>query len=215
MVMLKTKTIRAVIADDHTVVREGLTAILKRMPELAVVGEERDWPDIIAAIAKQTPEIALLDVRMPGMMAAEGVAILRRNHPELRIVLMSAFDYDEDLYGVMRAGADGFIVKSCSPEEIFNCLRAVIQGKKWLPEDLAAKLSERQQAPELTPRQIQILAMATDGKTNKEIGAALHITEGTVKVQMNQIFRKIGATNRTEAIAKGLQRGLAQAKKYA
>jgi two-component system NarL family response regulator len=214
-VVSKLETIRTVIADDHTVVREGLVAILRRMPEVTVIGQEQSWPDAIAAIGRHNPDVALLDVRMPGMTAAEAVSILRRTNPKLRIVLMSAFECDEDIYGVIRAGANGFIVKSCSPQEIFACLRGVVRGKQWLPAASMDKLQERQQTKELTPRQLEILDMVTDGKSNKEVGSALRITEGTVKVQMNQIFRKLGATNRTEAINKGLQRGLVQWRKQA
>ncbi|MGA9884581.1 MAG: response regulator transcription factor [Candidatus Acidiferrales bacterium] len=202
-------TIRAIVADDYTVVRDGMAAILNRqMPNLSVVGQARTWTEAIATAGQHSPDIALLDVRMPGMEAAEGVAILRREHPELHIVLMSAFDCDEDIYGVIRAGANGFILKDFKPAEILACVRAVLQGKRWLPAGPAQKLSQRLNSPELTLRQIQILQTVTLGKTNKEVGATLGITEGTVKVQMNHIFRKLGASNRTEAITKALQRGL-------
>ncbi|MGH9560307.1 MAG: response regulator [Terracidiphilus sp.] len=213
--MSKTQTIRILIADDHTVVREGLTAILQRIPGVSVEGLESNWPKAIAAVEQHSPDVAVLDVRMPGMAAAEGVAILRRKYPDLRIVLMSAFDCDEDIYGVIRAGANGFMVKNCSPREIVACLHAVMEGKRWLAAGPEAKLLETMHAPELTPRQIQILELVTEGKTNKEVGAALKITEGTVKVQLNHIFRKMGVANRTEAITKGLQRGLVQTRTYA
>ncbi|MGH9687282.1 MAG: response regulator, partial [Candidatus Acidiferrales bacterium] len=201
--------VRAIVADDYTVVRDGMAAILNRqMPNLSVVGQARTWTEAIATAAQHSPDIALLDVRMPGMEAAEGVAILRRAHPKLRIVLMSAFDCDEDIYGVIRAGANAFILKDFKPSDILACVRAVLQGKRWLPAGPAKKLSQRLNSPELTLRQTQILQTVTLGKTNKEVGTALGITEGTVKVQMNHIFGKLGASNRTEAITKGLKRGL-------
>lgn len=210
-----TDSIRAVIADDHTVVREGLRAMLKRIEGLSVVGEARSWTETIGTVEQLAPDLALLDVRMPGMEAAEGVAILRRRHPDLRIVLLSAFDCDEDIYGVIRAGANGFVVKSCTRQEIPLCIEAVLQGKRWLPAGPAAKLAQRLQAPELTARQVEILQLATEGKTNKEIAADLKITEGTVKVQMHHIFRKLGASNRTEAVTRGMQRGLVRLRKHA
>ncbi len=208
--------IRAVIADDHAVVREGLVTVLRRLaPKVSVVGEARNWTEAIAAIDEHKPDLALLDVRMPGMAAAEGVGILRSKHGALRIVLISAFDCDEEIYGVIRAGADGFLMKDSPPYEIGACIRSVMEGKRWLKPGPEKKLLQRMQAPQLTPRQTEILGKVADGKTNKEIGAELGITEGTVKVQLNQIFRKLGVTNRTEAITSGLQRGLVRLKKYA
>jgi len=195
----KRQRIRAVIADDHVMVREGLAVALQRIPGMSVVAQARSWTEAIPVIERFSPDIALLDVRMPGIEAAEGVAILRRRHPALRIVLMSAFDCDEDIYGVIRAGANGFVVKSCPAEEIPSCVHTVLQGKKWLPSGPAAKLAERLQAPELTARQTEIL----------------RITEGTVKVQMNHIFHKLGVTNRTEAVTRAMHRGLVRLKKYA
>jgi two-component system, NarL family, response regulator len=210
------KHIRVVIADDHAVVREGLVTVLRRLtPKVSVVGEACNWTEAIAAVDEHKPDLALLDVRMPGMQAAEGVGILRSKHPLVRIVLISAFDCGEDIYGVIRAGADGFMMKDSPAYEISACVRTVMEGKRWLPPGPAEKLLHRMQAPELTARQVEILEMVADGKTNKGAGAALGITEGTVKVQLNHIFRKLGVTNRTEAITKGLQRGLVRLKKYA
>lgn len=214
--MEKEATIRAVIADDHAVVREGMVAVLRKVaPKVSVVAEARNWTEAIAAVDEQEPDLALLDVRMPGMIAAEGVGILRAKHTHLRIVLISAFDCDEEIYGVIRAGADAFMMKNSPPYEISACVRTVLEGKRWLPPGPAEKLLQRMQAPELTPRQLEILGKVADGKTNKEVGAELGITEGTVKVQLNQIFRKLGVSNRTEAITTGLQRGLVQLKKHA
>ncbi|MGH9717810.1 MAG: response regulator [Candidatus Acidiferrales bacterium] len=210
------RSIRAVIADDHMMVREGLTVVLNRIPGLSVVAQARSWTEAIPAIDRYAPDIALLDVRMPGMEAAQGVTILRHKHPALRIVLISAFDCDEDIYGVIRAGANGFVVKNCSPQEIPTCIRAVLRGKRWLPSGPAAKLAQRLQTPALTARQVEILQIVTEGKTNKEVAAVLKITEGTVKVQMNHIFHKLSVTNRTEAVTQAMQRGLVRLnRKYA
>jgi DNA-binding NarL/FixJ family response regulator len=205
-----------VVADDHAVVREGLITVLRKLaPQLSVVGVAPNWTEALAAVEEHEPDLALLDVHMPGMVAAEGVRILRSKHPHLRIVLISAFDSEEDIYGVIRAGADGFMTKNSPPYEISACLRTVLEGKRWLPPGPAEKLLHRMQAPELTPRQTEILQRVANGNTNKEVAAALRITEGTVKVQLNHVYRKLGVTNRTEAITKGLQRGLVRLKRYA
>lgn len=200
--------IRVVIADDHTVVREGLIAIISRCPGMSVVAEARDWLKALNKIDAYHPHVALLDVRMPGMSAVDGVTSIRRKHPEVKIVLISAFDFDEDIYGVFRAGANGFLVKDCARTEITTCVHAVLAGKVWLPAGPAAKLVARIQSPGLTSRQAEILELVADGKSNKEVGAAMRITEGTVKVHLSHIFRKLGAEGRTQAVRMALERGL-------
>ena len=196
------------IADDHTVVREGLIAIISKIPRMNVVAEAWTWPGVLTKVDSLRPDIALLDVRMPGMEAAEGVAAIRRIHPDLRIVLISAFDYGEDVYGVIQAGANGFLTKDCTRNEIPICLNTVLEGRMWLPPGPAAKLAARIQSPELTGRQAQILEMVAEGKSNKEVGQAMRITEGTVKVHLNRIFRKLGVEGRTQAIRRALERGI-------
>jgi two-component system, NarL family, response regulator len=207
--------IRIVIADDHTVVREGLGTMINRGTDMCVVGEAADWPDAVEQVAQHRPDVALLDVRMPGMSAAEGVAKIHRECPEVGIVMLSAFDAEEDVYGVMQAGASGFMLKSCSGAELRECVRIVHSGGTLLAPGPAAKLAERIQAPELTDRQSQILQLLAEGRTNKEIGDALRITEGTVKLHVNRIFYKLGVRSRAAAAAKALQRGLARFSKTA
>ena len=175
---------------------------------MAVVGEAADWPTAVQEVIRQRPAIALMDVRMPGMDAAEGVAAIRREFPAAGIVLFSAFDREEEVYSVLRAGAQGFLLKGCTREELRECLHAVCEGKTWLAADPAAKLAARVRAPELTAREAVILQFVADGKSNKEVGAMLRITEGTVKVHLNHIFGKLGVGGRTAAIARALQRGL-------
>ncbi len=188
--------IRIVIADDHTVVREGLSTMINRGTDMCVAGEATDWPEAIEQVVQHRPDVALLDVRMPGMSAAEGVAEIHRECPEVGIVMLSAFDAEEDVYGVMQAGASGFMLKSCSGTELRECIRIVHGGGTLLAPGPAAKLAERIQAPELTDRQSQILQLLAEGRTNKEIGQSLKITEGTVKLHVNRIFYKLGVLPR-------------------
>lgn len=207
--------IRIVIADDHTVVREGLSTMINRGTDMSVAAEATDWPEAIEQVVQKRPDIALLDVRMPGMSAADGVAEIHRECPEVGIIMLSAFDAEEDVYGVMQAGASGFMLKSCSGTELRECIRVVHGGGTLLAPGPAAKLAERIQAPELTERQSQILQLLAEGRTNKEIGDALKITEGTVKLHVNRIFYKLGVRSRAAAAAKALQRGLARFSKTA
>jgi DNA-binding NarL/FixJ family response regulator len=213
--MRNTHSIRIVVADDHTVLREGVRTILGRNPEMSVIAEARDWPEAIRAVLNHHPEIALLDVRMPGMEAHEGVSILRQKCPNVGIIMFSAFDRDEEIYGVIRAGARGFLLKDCPREELRECIRAVHQGKTWLTAGPAAKLASRVQASELTNRQREILELVAEGKTNKEVGNVLNITEGTVKVHVNHILGKLGVAGRVAAVTRALQRGLVRLSKSA
>jgi two-component system, NarL family, response regulator len=190
------------------VVREGVAAIIARTPDMSVIAEAGSWPEAIQKATENRPDVALLDLRMPGMRAIDGVAILSKECAEVGIVLLSAFDADEEVYGAIRAGARGFLLKDCTRDELRECIRAVHEGKTWLARGPAARLAERVHTPELTRRQIQILTLVTEGKTNKEVGALLNVTEGTVKVHVNHIFGKLGVGSRTAAITKALQRGI-------
>ena len=205
---MQDRSIRIVIADDHTVVREGLISIINTIPGMSVIAQARSWSQAIAKIDSHRPEVAMLDLRMPEMEAADGVELIRRICPPVRIVLISAFDFEEDIYRVIRAGANGFLVKDCPRQEFQACLRAVLAGKTWLSPGSAAKLTARINAPQITPCQKEVLALMAAGKTNKEVGSAMNITEGTVKIHVNQILKKLGVGGRTAAVTRALQRGL-------
>jgi two-component system NarL family response regulator len=208
-------SIRVVIADDHTVVREGLCTMINRGTDMCVVAEAAQWPEAVEQVLAHRPEVALLDVRMPGLTAAEAVAAIRKACPEVGVVMLSAFDAEEDVYGVMQAGASGFMLKNCSGAELRECIRIVHGGGTLLAPGPASKLAERIQAPELTLRQAEILQLLAEGRTNKQIGDALKITEGTVKLHVNRIFYKLGVRSRAAAASKALQRGLARFSKSA
>jgi DNA-binding NarL/FixJ family response regulator len=206
--MRQAKSIRVVIADDHPAVCEGMSAIINRIPGMSVVAVVPNWSEVVPTIESRRPDLALLDVHMPGMEAADGVAAIRGISQAVRIVLISAFELEEDVYGVIRAGANGFLVKTCLPREMETCFRAVLEGKVWLHPRAAAKLAARMQAPTLTRREAGVLDLMAAGKSNKEVGVAMNITEGTVKIHVNHILYKLGAESRTAAVSKAFQRGL-------
>jgi len=177
---------------------------------MKVVGEAADWPSAVCEVASHHPSIAVLDVRMPGMDAAAGVQSIHRECPSAGVVLFSAFDREDEVCGVLRAGAQGFLLKDCTRAQLRECLCAVHEGKRWLSPGPAAKLAASVQSPGLTEREAQILQLVADGKSNKEVGSALHVAEGTVKVHLSHIFSKLGVRSRTAAIGRALQRGLAR-----
>ncbi len=202
------RSIRAVIADDHSIVREGLAAVINREPDMEVVGEARNWPEAVDQVLQNRPNIAVLDLHMRGMEPADGVATLREKFPAAQIIIYSAFSTDEEVYQVFSAGARGYIVKGDSGrEDLLVCIRAVLRGETWIHPSAAARLAARMTAPNLTRREREVLRLMVVGKSNKEIGSSLDVTEGTVKVHVNHILAKLGVTGRVEAIMAAARRG--------
>ena len=202
------RSIRAVIADDHSIVREGLAAVINREPDMEVVGEARNWPEAIDQVLQNRPDVAVLDLHMRGMEPADGVATLREKFPAAQTIIYSAFSTDEEVYQVFSAGARGYIVKGDSGrEDLLVCIRAVLRGETWIHPSAAARLAARMTAPNLTRREREVLHLMVVGKSNKEIGSSLDVTEGTVKVHVNHILAKLGVTGRVEAIMAAARRG--------
>lgn len=207
--MKKNRTTRIVIADDHSVIREGLAAILNREHDMEVVAQACSWPEAVELVLQHRPGIAVLDLHMRGMQPADGIAAIHEKSPTTPMILFSAFSTDEEVYGVLRAGARGYVLKGESGrEDLLTCIRAVLAGETWI-HPLAAKcLADRIATPNLTAREVEVLGMLAMGKSNKEIGSGLDVTEGTIKVHVNHIFAKLGVTGRVEAIMLAVQRGL-------
>ncbi|MFZ3214546.1 MAG: response regulator transcription factor [Candidatus Acidiferrales bacterium] len=202
------RSLHIVIADDHSIVREGLTAVINREPDMEVVAEARSWPEAVDQVVRKRPEIAVLDLHMRGMDPADGVAALRERFPPAQIIIYSAFSTDEEVYQVFSAGARGYIVKGESGrDDLLVCIRAVSRGELWIHPSAAARLAARMTSPNLTAREVEVLRLIVIGKSNKEIGSALDVTEGTVKVHVNHILSKLGVTGRVEAIMAAVRRG--------
>ena len=202
------RSIQVVIADDHSIVREGLTAVINREPDMQVVAEARNWPEAVEQIVQNRPDVAVLDLHMWGMEPADGVTALREKFPAAQIIIYSAFSTDEEVYQVFSAGARGYIVKGESGrDDLIVCIRAVSRGEMWIHPSAAARLAARMSAPNLTPREIEVLRLMVGGRSNKEIGSSLYVTEGTVKVHVNHILAKLGVTGRVEAIMAAARRG--------
>ena len=200
--------IRILIAEDHNVVRDGLVAIIKQERDMDVVAETGDGRQAVELWKGHRPDVTLMDLRMPGLDGVDAIYAIRAADPNARIVILTTFDGDEDIYRGMRAGAKSYLLKDARREELFQCIREVHAGRTFVPPAIAAKLAERLPAEELSPRELEVLRLLAEGKPNKLIGTALSITEVTVKSHVQAVFRKLNVLSRTEAIAVANRKGL-------
>ena len=207
--MSKEGAIRILIADDHPVVREGLAAMIERRPDMTVVAEAATGREAVAAYRAAQPDVVLMDLRMPDMTGVEAIGAIRGEFPGARIIVLTTYDGDEDIYRGLQAGARAYLLKDAPRDELLDAIRAVHAGQTRIPPAVAARLAERVLAgPELTARELEVLQGIVAGRSNKEIGAALGISEGTVKAHVNNILGKLGVADRTQAVTTALQRGI-------
>lgn len=200
--------IRILIAEDHTVVRDGLVAIVRQEKDFEVVAETGDGREAVELWKRHRPDVTLMDLRMPNLDGVNAIYEIRAADPNARIIVLTTFDGDEDIYRGMRAGAKSYLLKDVRREELFQCIREVHAGGTFVPPAVAAKLAERLVAEELTPRELEVLRVLASGKPNKLIGADLAISEVTVKSHVQSIFRKLNVLSRTEVIAVATRKGL-------
>ncbi|HTU44692.1 MAG TPA: response regulator transcription factor [Bryobacteraceae bacterium] len=200
--------IRILVADDHHVVRQGLVALLKTVSGFQVVAEAADGKQALECFDQHRPDVTLMDLRMPHLGGVEAVTQIRRKYPTARIIVLTTFDGDEDIYRALQAGAKGYLLKGMFGEELMDAIRAVHAGKTRIPPAIAERLADRMGAPALTARELQVLKEIVAGRSNKEIGAELSISEATVKTHINSILGKLGVTDRTQAATSALQRGI-------
>jgi two-component system, NarL family, response regulator len=204
-----TNVISVLIADDHPVVREGLTAIFKAQKDIKVVAEATNGEQALELSNQHSPDVLLLDLRMPKKDGLQVMAELAaRPPPKPRIIVMTTYESEEDIRRALKAGAKGYLVKGTAPQQIRESVRRVAAGESLLPATIASKLAESMARPELTKRERQVLEYIANGRSNKEIGQILYISEHTVKTHVKSILTKLDAVGRTEAIAVGIKRGL-------
>ena len=201
-------TIKILLADDHVVVREGLAAILGMEPDMTVVGQASDGREVMSLYREHHPDIILMDLRMPNMDGVEAITAIREADPNARIIVLTTYDGDEDIYRGLRAGAKAYLLKAGPREELLEAIRAVHSGQTRIPPDIAAKLVTRMSGRELTAREAEVLELLAAGKSNQEIGTALFVTESTVKAHVNSILSKLNVNDRTQAVTAALRRGL-------
>jgi DNA-binding NarL/FixJ family response regulator len=206
----KKERIRILIADDHSVVREGLVSLIKRKSDMAVVAEASNGREAVDLWKKHRPHVTLLDLRMPELDGVGAIKEIRELDDNAQIVVLTTFDGDEDIYRAIKAGAKAYLLKDTARDALVETVRRVHAGETYLPPTLAAKLAERLSGQALSPRELDVLQRLAVGKSNKEIGAELFISEGTVKTHIKSIFSKLDVVSRTEAVATATRRGLIQ-----
>jgi two-component system NarL family response regulator len=204
-----TNVIRVLIADDHPVVREGLSAILRSEKDIQVIGEALDGVDACTLYDQHLPDVVMLDLRMPRKDGLQVVTeLMSSRRPKPRIIVMTTYETEEDVRRALQAGARSYLVKGAQPEQIIETVRRVAAGEALVPSRIASMLTESLGRAELSARELQVLQQLADGNSNKEIGQKLKITEHTVKAHVKSILVKLGAVGRTEAIAIARKRGL-------
>jgi two-component system NarL family response regulator len=201
-------SITVLVADDHPLVREGIVAVIDRQADMHVIAETSNGHETVERFLTVLPDIGLIDLRMPGVDGIEVIRALRRELPSARLVVLTSYETPEDIYRALRAGAQAYLLKICTKEELLECMRAVFSGRSWIPPNVGAKLAERIVAQDLTRRETDVLAALSIGRSNKEIGALFAISEATVKVHITHILEKLRVSNRTEAINVATLRGL-------
>jgi two-component system NarL family response regulator len=201
-------TIKILIVDDHHIVRQGLAALLKTVAGFEVVGEAQDGEQAVELHRKHRPDVTLMDLRLPKMNGVEAITKIRQEFAAARIVVLTTFDGDEDIYRALQAGAKGYLLKGMDLAELSEAIRTVHAGRTRIPPRVAEKLAERMSGATLTAREMEVLRLIVAGKSNKDIGNALFISEATVKTHVNSLLSKMGVEDRTQAATTALQRGL-------
>jgi Response regulator containing a CheY-like receiver domain and an HTH DNA-binding domain len=200
--------VRILIVDDHPVVCSGLTSMLSAQPNLEVGASASSGDRALELIQRERFDVMLLDLRMPGM---DGIAVLQKlkdiKDPPLAIVLTS-FEKEEEIYRAIRAGAQGYLVKDTPEVEMVAAILAVASGKRYIPRDIAARLADRMLRKDLTSRELKVLELLAQGETNKQIAGSLHISDNTVRCHVNNIMEKLQVSDRTEAVANALKKGV-------
>jgi len=200
--------IRVLVVDDHPMVRDGIKANLKPQRDMTVIAEANDGVEAITLIKKHLPDVVLLDLRMPRMDGLDVIGELNASKLQSKVIIMTTFESEEDVHRALKSGARGYLFKDSSQEEILDAIRRVNLGETYLPARIVQKVAERMRNPEISPREREVLNCVAAGKSNKEIGVQLLITEGTVKTHVKSLLEKLGAAGRTAAVRQAVHRGL-------
>ena len=207
-VLVNNSKIRIMVIDDQAVVRQGFVALINTVADMEVIAEGINGQQAIELYRQHNPDVTLIDLRMPVVGGVEAIATIRREFPEARLIVLTTYDGDEDIYRSLQAGAKGYLLKDMFFEELETAIRTVHAGSRRIPAAIAERLAERMAGSNLTARELEVLELIVRGQSNKEIGASLKISEATVKSHVNSLLSKLGVTDRTQAATTALQRGL-------
>ncbi len=200
--------IRLLLVDDHFVVRSGIAVSLGLEDDIRVVAEAADAGEALAQYAMHEPTAVIMDLQLAGSSGIDATAQLCREHPAARILVFSSFARDEDVHRAIRAGALGYLQKAAPREELLQAVRAVAAGKRFLPPEMAQRLTERLGRPEPSQRELEVLRLVAQGRSNKEIAALLGVSDETVKTHVSHVMQKLGAQDRAHAVTEAIRLGL-------
>ena len=208
--MSEGQKIRVLSVDDHPLLRQGIAAVIDSQPDMEMVAQASGGRDAIQQFRQHKPDVTLMDLRLPDLSGIDAVIAIRSEFPDARIVMLTTFEGDVEIQRALAAGARGYMLKSMPPGELAQTIRQVHAGKKRIPPDVAAHLAEHLGDEPLTERERAVLQHIAGGNRNRDIGEKLDISEETVKVHVKHIMEKLGASDRTEAVAIGVRRGIIQ-----
>ncbi len=200
--------IRILAVDDHALLRDGIAALIANQPDMELVGEAANGREAIDAFRQQRPDVTLMDLQMPEMGGIDALSAIRGEFPEARIVVLTTYAGDVQVFRALKAGARAFLLKGLLRKELLETIRAVHAGQRRLPPEIAAEIAEHASDTALTPREIDVLRLIAGGNANKEVAARLSLTEETVKGHVKNILAKLDANDRTHAVTIGLKRGI-------
>jgi two-component system NarL family response regulator len=202
------RSIAVLVADDHAILRRGLMDIINHEADMRVVVEAGNGPEAVRCYHQCQPDIALIDLAMPGLGGIEVIRTIKASHREARLIILTTFDTDEDIELAFKAGAQAYLLKDVISEDLVECIRDVMRGRKRVAPAIAEKLADKVSRVQLTSREFNILRLITEGKANKEIADKLGISNATVKAHITNLLSKLRVSSRTEAIAVAIKRGL-------
>jgi DNA-binding NarL/FixJ family response regulator len=201
-------TIRVLCVDDHPLVRKGIASILANEADMELVGEANNGREAVEMFKQFKPDVVLMDLRMPELDGTSATRMIRQEVPEAKIIALTSYDGDQDIYRALEAGVRGYILKEMVHTEVVRAIRTVHSGKRLMPQEVAERLSEYFPQVALTPREVEVLGLVAKGMANKEIATKLGTASGTVKMHIQNILAKLGAADRTHAVTIAMERGI-------
>ena len=202
------QVIRVLCVDDHPLVRKGIASILANEPDMLLVAEANNGREAVSLFKEHQPDVTLMDLRMPEIDGTSATRMIRQEAPDARIIALTSYDGDQDIYRALEAGVRGYILKEMVHTEVVRAIRTVHSGKRLMPQEVAERLSEYFPQVALTPREVEVLGCVAKGMANKEIATRLGTASGTVKMHIQNILAKLGASDRTHAVTIAMERGI-------